>query len=255
MGTDCIELERAGESRQAAAPKNMKITMIGHSSVLIETAGMRILTDPWFGGGNMVYSRVNPAARSRESLADVDLVLVSHNHFDHADGAYLKLLPEKTPVLAPSRTAWVTKLRGAKNVIGLAAWEQKAFGGLRITAVPAHHSTVTHGYVLQSGAETTYFAADTYYGKFMERVASEFHPKVVLMPVASFRLPPTMRSKGALQAAKTLSPEVIIPIHLGITPRNPLLRTAETPETFQQMLKNEGLGSQVRHLHEGEIFY
>ncbi len=118
----------------------MKISMIGHSSVLIEFGGMRILTDPWFGNGNIVYARVNPPACAKEDVADVDLVLVSHNHFDHADSSYLRLLPAATPVVAPSGTAWVTRRKGARNVVGMAPWQQQAFGRVVVTAVPALHS-------------------------------------------------------------------------------------------------------------------
>lgn len=226
--------------------------MIGHSSVLIETSGVRILTDPWFGGGNLVYTRTRPPACTREAVADVNLVLVSHNHYDHVDSAYFRMLPAATPVVAPAGTAWVTKRKGARNVVALPVWGRQRFGSLTVTAVPAWHSTLPHGYVLQSDGATVYFAADTYYGRFMERIAAEFKPKIVLMPVASFRLPPTMGGSGALAAARTLTPEVIIPIHLGITPRNPLLRTSQTPEQFGERLKKDGRASQLVFLREGE---
>lgn len=227
--------------------------MIGHSSVLIEIGGMRILTDPYFGvRGNLAYTRVNPPACSREELRDVDLVLVSHNHFDHSDSAFLKMLPESTPVAAPAKTAWFTKLKGARNVAGMRPWQSQKFGHISVTAVPAYHSTVTHGYVLRYGAEVLYFAGDTYYGKFMERIGKEYRPNVALMPVASFRLPPTMGTKGALAAAKSLSPEVIVPIHLGITPRNPLLRGSQTPQMFEEELNTAGLPSKLVVLKEGE---
>ncbi len=228
------------------------ISMIGHSSVLLELGGMRILTDPYFGGGNLVYARVNPPASSRESLRDVDLVLISHNHFDHADGDYLKLLPTSTPVVAPAKAAWVTKRKGAQNVVGAELWQPITFGRVKVTAVPAHHSTVTRGFIIESAGPPIYFAGDTYYGKFMERVASDYKPRVVLMPVATFRLPPTMGAKGALAATRTLKPDVIIPIHLGIKPRNPLLRTAETPERFAEQLRRESLPGKVVILREGQ---
>jgi L-ascorbate metabolism protein UlaG (beta-lactamase superfamily) len=106
--------------------------------------------------------------------------------------------------------------------------------------------------VLESDGATAYFAADTYYGRFMERIAREHKPNVVLMPVASFRLPPTMGGTSALSAARILSPEVIIPIHLGITPRNPLLRTSQTPESFRDRLRQAGSAGELVHLREGE---
>lgn len=231
----------------------MNISMVGHSTVLIQIGGRRILTDPYFGlRGNFVYSRPTPPSRKREGLTNVDLVLVSHNHFDHTDGRYFRALPPSTPVLAPSRTSWRTKLKGCSHVTGISPWQQMEFGGIRITAVPAIHSAVTHGFVIQSEGMTIYFAADTFYGKFMERIAKEFEPQIALMPVTTFRIPLTMGEKGAIAATRTLRPKLIIPIHLGIRPRSPLMRTSQTPERFRERLRTQGLVAEVVHLKEGE---
>ncbi len=231
----------------------MKISMIGHSTVLIEMGGMRILTDPYFGlGGNLAYARIKPPACERGEMKDVNLVLVSHNHFDHTDGPFFRQIPSATPVIAPSKTAWVTKLKGSKNLIGMSPWQPRTFGAVEVTAVPAWHSTVTHGYVLRSGGTAVYFTGDTYYADFLERIAREFKPQIVLMPVATFRIPLTMGEKGALKAARTLSPKVIIPIHLGIRPRAPFLRTSQSAGRFIEKLRNEGNPAAVAYLHEGE---
>ena len=71
----------------------MKITMVGHSTVLIEMGGQRVLTDPYFGlRGNPAFSRVAPPANSREESREVEGVLISHSHWDHVDGPYLRSL-------------------------------------------------------------------------------------------------------------------------------------------------------------------
>jgi L-ascorbate metabolism protein UlaG (beta-lactamase superfamily) len=233
----------------------MKISMIGHSSTLIEMGDFRILTDPYFGlRGNLIYSRPKPPSCKREDLADVDLVLVSHNHFDHTDPGFFRLLPADTPILAPSKTAWVTKLKGGTNVLGIKPWQQKVFGDIKITAVPAWHTTITHGFVIESEGMTIYFAADTYHASFMERIAQEFKPQVVLMPVTTFRIPLTMGERGALAATRVLSPKVIIPIHLGISPRSPFMRTSQTPRGFEKRLRQDGISTQVVLLNEGETW-
>ena len=98
----------------------MDITVVGHNTVLIEAEGKRIVTDPYFGTwGNIAYTRTAPPQVPREALADADLVLVSHNHWDHVDARYLRLLPETTPVIAPLWTSGMTRLKEGKNVIGL----------------------------------------------------------------------------------------------------------------------------------------
>lgn len=231
----------------------MKITMIGHSTVLIEVSGKRILTDPWFGGfGNPAYGRVKPPAQTREQLRDVDVVLVSHNHFDHTDRSFLRGLPESTPVLAPAITAWMTRLKGGRNVIGLAARKHVELGPISITSVPARHVTFTIGYVIAAEGKQIYFAGDTYFARFMERMGREFHLDVALMPVTTFRIPMTMGEKSAVRAAQILAPKTIIPIHLGIRPRSPLLRTSQTAEGFQERARQGGIATNVVILREGE---
>ena len=231
----------------------MKISMVGHSTVLIETAGRRILTDPFFGlHGNVAYKRLRPPAWRREELTKIDLVLVSHNHFDHTDGLYFRALPLGVPVVAPSKTAWMTRLKGARNVTGMRVWEKHRFNDISITAVPAVHSTVTRGYVIESVGRRVYFAGDTYFAPFMEKIAQDFRPQVVLMPVSTFRLPLTMGEEAAVAAAKLLRPEVVIPIHLGITPRMPHLRGSGSPERFIELMQRAGLRTQVALLGEGE---
>jgi L-ascorbate metabolism protein UlaG (beta-lactamase superfamily) len=231
----------------------MKITMIGHSTVLIEVAGTRILTDPYFGlRGNPAYARPRPPARTREELSNVDLVLVSHNHFDHVDPRFLRALPQSGPVLAPAASAWMTRLKGGRNVTGLKPWERRAFAAVSITAVPARHVTFTVGYIVEAESKHVYFAGDTYLAGFMERIGREFRPDVALIPVTTFRIPMTMGETQAVEAVRRLAPDVVIPIHLGIKPRSPLMRTSDTPEGFRERVQQAGLSAKIVILQEGE---
>ena len=233
----------------------MKITMIGHSTVLIEAGGKRILTDPWFGRfGNPAYGRIKPPAQAREQLQDVDLVLVSHNHFDHTDRRFLRGLSKSTPALAPAMTAWMTRLKGGQNVVGVVPGKKFSFGQVAVTAVPARHVTFTVGYLIAAEGKQVYFAGDTYFAGFMERIGREFHLDLALMPVTTFRIPMTMGEQGAVRAVRLLGPKTVIPIHLGIRPRPPLMRTAQTPEGFRERVREAGLATNVVILSEGESF-
>lgn len=231
----------------------MQITMIGHSTVLIETGGQKMLTDPYFGvWGNIAYARLAKPAKTREELRDVDLVLISHNHWDHTDRQFLSALEENVPVLAPSRAKWVTRLLGAKTLIGMKPWEAKRFGALTVTAVPAWHIAVTIGYVVESEGKRVYFAGDTYYGPFMKEIGQRFQLDLALMPVTTFRTPMTMGEKSAVRAVRDLRPSAVIPIHLGVRPRSPLLRTGHTPGGFARRVSEAGLEAEVVVLREGE---
>jgi L-ascorbate metabolism protein UlaG (beta-lactamase superfamily) len=231
----------------------MRITMIGHSTVLIDAAGKRILTDPYFGSwGNPAYARIAPPFKTREELRDVDLVLVSHNHWDHTDRRFFRSLPAHVPVIAPSAVVWLTRLKGARNVIGLGKWEEKRIGAIRIVAVPAAHIAVTRGFVIEAEDKRIYFSGDTYYRGFMKEIGRRFALDVALLPVTTYRIPMTMGEKAAVRAVEALAPKTVIPIHLGITPRNPLLRTGESPDGLTRRLRDAGLKTEVKILHEGE---
>jgi L-ascorbate metabolism protein UlaG (beta-lactamase superfamily) len=231
----------------------MQITMIGHSTVLIETGGQKVLTDPYFGGwGHIAYARVAPPAKIREAFRDVNLVLISHAHWDHTDRQFLRALGENVLVLAPSWAKWMTKLRGAKTPVGTKVWEEKRFGSLTVTAVPASHLTVTTGYVIESEGKSVYFAGDTFYRPFMKEIGQRFHLDVALMPVTTLRIPMTMGEKSAVRAVRDLRPSVVIPIHLGVRPRSPLLRTSHTPEGFARRVNEAGLKAKIVILKEGE---
>jgi L-ascorbate metabolism protein UlaG (beta-lactamase superfamily) len=231
----------------------MQITMIGHSTLLIEFAQQKILTDPYFGvRGNPAYTRMTPPGKTRTECADADLVLISHNHWDHADRRFLRALGP-VPVVVPTMVKWVTKLfYGPENIIGMRVWEEKQFGSVTVTAVPAYHIAVSTGFIIQHEEECIYFAGDTYYGSFMSEIGQRYTLDAALIPVTTFRIPMTMGEKSAVKAVRDLKPSVVIPIHLGVSPRSPLLRTKESPENFVNRLRENGVETQVIILKEGE---
>lgn len=231
----------------------MRIRLIGHSTVLLEMGGVRLLTDPFFGTwGNPAYARVTPPALSRTEVGPVDAVLLSHNHWDHTDRTYFRSLSASVPVIAPRRSRWVTRLKGARAVVGVRPWEALSVGDVRVTAVPALHMATTVGFVVEAPDGVAYFAGDTYHRPFMREVGARFRLDVALMPVTTYRIPMTMGERGAVQAVRDLRVPCVIPIHLGLQPRSPLLRTRQTPEGFSAWLAREGVAVEVVVLKAGD---
>jgi L-ascorbate metabolism protein UlaG (beta-lactamase superfamily) len=231
----------------------MQVTMIGHSTTLIESDGRRILTDPWFGTwGNPAFQRVKPPSRKREALTNVQLVLVSHNHWDHTDRRYFRALSPTVPVVAPRATAWMTRVKGARTVVGLGKWEQREFGAVRVTAVPARHVIVTRGYVIEIGGKQVYFAGDTYSGPFLNEIGARYRIDLALVPVIAWRIPMTMGARAAVDAIRHIAPRVVVPIHLGLRPRSPLLRGRDSAEAFRASVREAGLATEVRILEPGD---
>jgi L-ascorbate metabolism protein UlaG (beta-lactamase superfamily) len=131
-------------------------------------------------------------------------------------------------------------------------WERRRFDGLSVTAVPALHVAPAVGYVVEIEGKRIYFAGDTFHRPFMAAVGRQLQPHVALIPVTTFRIPMTMGEEGAARAVGDLEPSVVIPIHLGVVPRSPLLRTAHTPEGFARRVRAAGLKTEVVVLAEGE---
>ena len=233
----------------------MRVTMIGHSTVLIEAGGTRLLTDPYFGNfGHLAYARVTPPAMAREEVGHLDGVVVSHGHWDHTDRRLLRALDPEVPVLVPSGTSPVMRLKGARNIVPLRRWQSVRIAGSVITAVPAAHIARTAGFVVQTESSCIYFAGDTYYRPFMAEIGRRFPIDVALMPVTTYRIPLTMGEKGAVLAARDLGCQVAIPIHLGVEPRSPLLRTRQTPAGFERRLRDADLETEVVMLAPGDTW-
>ena len=233
----------------------MRVTQIGHSTVLVKAGGLRLLLDPYFGQhGNPAYRRRSPPARSREACLDVDAVLISHAHFDHIDRRYLRAISRDIPVFAPRRVARCIYLICGRDIHAVEPWRQFMIGSVYVVPVTAWHTAPAVGYVISANGKTLYFAGDTFAGRFMKEIGDRFHPDVCLMPVARHRIPTTMGNAGAVHAARLLRPRTIIPIHLGVEPRWAALRRTETAESFRSLARSERLAAKIVSLEPGESY-
>lgn len=233
----------------------MRVTQIGHSTVVVEAAGLRLILDPYFGQrGTPAYRRRLPPARSREACLDVDAVLISHAHFDHFDCRYLRAISSDIPVFAPERAAWWISLVCGREIHAIKPWRQFKVGTVYVVPVTARHTAPGVGYVISAVGKTVYFAGDTFAGRFMKEIGDRFRPDVCLMPVARYRIPTTMGNAGAVEAARLLRARTIIPIHLGIEPRFAGLRCAETAESFRILARSERLAANIVSLEPGESY-
>ena len=178
-------------------------------------------------------------------------MLVSHGHWDHTDRRFFRSLEPETPVFVPSGTAALMRIKGVRSPVPVATWKSLRVSAAAVTAVPAAHLARTVGWVVQTGDACIYFAGDTYHRPFMEEIGRRFAIDAALMPVSTYRIPLTMGEKGAVKAARDLRAGVVIPIHLGVQPRSPLLRTRQSPEGFDKRLRDAGLRTRVVHLADG----
>ena len=110
-----------------------KLTFVGHATVAVDLDGARILTDPF------LRTRLGPLRRhgapvSRAAVRDLDAVLISHLHRDHADLPSLRRLGD-VPLLVPPGAAGFFERRGFRSVSELAVGESARVGAVTVTAV------------------------------------------------------------------------------------------------------------------------
>ncbi len=146
-----------------------QVYYIGHATVRVDLAGVRLLTDP------LLRSRVLHLRRSAKIPADavrgVDAVLISHLHYDHLDFPSLQRLGREMPVVAPRGAGALIRRKGAAtNVIELREGEEIQIGSVTVRATHADHDTgrlpfgvraEPVGYMIEGDGRSVYFAGDT----------------------------------------------------------------------------------------------
>ena len=201
-------------------PGDLRLTYVGHATVLIELDGIRILTDPILRG------RVGPLRRRGltpvpADLGPIDAVLVSHAHPDHFDRASLRVVPGGPLAIVPpglGRSA----ARAGLPTHELAVDDQIEIGGVRVTAVPARHGrwplarAIRPMGFLVEGSRSVYFAGDTALFPGMAQLAGRVD--VALLPVGRWGPPsgPDRLTPGsAVDAATLVGARIAVPIHWG----------------------------------------
>jgi L-ascorbate metabolism protein UlaG (beta-lactamase superfamily) len=204
-------------------PDGLSATWLGHATVVIDLDGARFVSDP------VLKSRVGPLRRmvpavDPDAARDIDMVLLSHLHADHAESRSLRTIGSATTILAPAGSRRLLAARGVRNVRELAAGEWVSCGAVGICATPARHGRGRHGRAggaaaigfLLFGSQSCYFAGDTDIFTGMGRLAGGLD--LALVPVAGWgpTLGPGHLDPGrAAQAVALLAPRVAVPIHWG----------------------------------------
>lgn len=218
-------------------------TWIGHSTVMLQLGGLNVITDPVFSERAfpvqwMGPRRVMPPAVPLEALPPIDVVLLSHSHYDHFDKPAIKWLAQHHP-----DAMWVVPLElgkyvtdfGVRHVTELDWWESADVRGLHVTATPARHfsarrlgdrnKTLWCGYAISHGEHRAYFAGDTAYHPQFSEIGRRLGPfDLVMMPVGAYDPRWFMHvvhvdPEEALQAYADVvrgSPPARVPLMLGI---------------------------------------
>lgn len=219
--------------------QDLRVTFVNHATVLLQTAGLNILTDPiWSERASPVIwagpKRHRPPGLRFEDLPPIDLVLISHNHYDHLDIKTLgKLRAEHRPrFITGLGNRALLNAREIIDVTELDWWEAaKVSDELSVTCVPAQHfsgrglsdadASLWCGYVIQGSGGNIYFAGDTGMGSHFVDIKNRFGAmRLALLPIGAY-LPrwfmhPVHISPGeAVELHQILEARVSMAIHFG----------------------------------------
>lgn len=179
---------------------------IGHSTYLMEVDDLAILTDPvWDSHCSPIpiraLRRYSEPSIPLADLPPIDIVLISHNHYDHLDAKTVSALHRFHPQIewiVPERLAPWFRKRGIHAVTELPRWKPHTIKNCKVTAVPAQHfsgrtlwdknKTHWNGYVLETPSRRLYFSGDTGYNPHdFKAIGDHFgHMDLSLIPIGSY---------------------------------------------------------------------
>jgi L-ascorbate metabolism protein UlaG (beta-lactamase superfamily) len=239
----------------------VRITWVGHSTVLLEADGARLLTDP------LLRPRVGHLRRvagPASPIGPVDAVLLSHVHHDHLDVPPLRLVQAER-LVAPRGARRLLEGRGFDGVVELGEGETVSIGPLTVRGTHADHrarrlpfgaETPALGYLVE-GSQRVYFAGDTDIFDGMRELAPALD--AALLPIDGWgpRVGPGhLDSRRAAEALQLLRPRLAVPIHWGTYRRLGLSRDSSTlrepAARFERLAAELAPDVEIRVLAPGE---
>jgi L-ascorbate metabolism protein UlaG (beta-lactamase superfamily) len=218
--------------------RELRTTLVNHSTVLLQQHGSNILTDPiWSERASPLFwtgpRRHRKPGISWSDLPDIDAVLISHNHYDHLDLPTLRRLAARgaSTFIIPARGARLLRSENIGPTHELDWGESFSFQDFTVHCVPALHFsgrglfdrnvTLWCGYVIESRERIVYFAGDTAFGRHFSQIRERFGPpRLALLPIGAyaprwFMSSVHMAPDEAVKAHAILAAKTSVAIHHG----------------------------------------
>jgi L-ascorbate metabolism protein UlaG (beta-lactamase superfamily) len=214
-------------------PGTNSVTWIGHATLLVQLGGLNILTDPQFSERASPVQwtgpkRVNPPAIPIDDLPRIDIVLISHDHYDSLDADSVEALRgrpggERTVFYVPlGLKGWLND-RGVERVVELDWWDQARQGSTEVTAVPVQYwsqrwllrtnRTLWAGFVVRTPAGRFFFAGDSAYTQHFQSIGEKYGPfDLAAIPIGAYAPRWFMRTMH-------MNPEESVKVHRDVRAR------------------------------------
>lgn len=245
-------------------PDQLCLTWIGHASFLVQTAEHSILIDPNWAKWLKVIKRVRQPGMEIHDLPAIDLVLVTHAHFDHLDKKTLRAVASDQAIVVPEHVGGLVHGLGFNHVQELRHWQSFELGALRVTLTPARHwgARVLHdthrgfgGFHIEYKGRSVFHCGDSaYFGGFRE-IGERLPVEIALLPIGAYDAPTKrdvhMNPEEAIEAFIQLRAKKLVPMHFG-TFRLGYEPLHEPPERLLRHGTERQILDQICILREGE---
>ena len=263
---------RTGEHQRPVFPElkhgEVAITWIGHASFLIQFTDLNVLVDPNFANWLFLLKRIKRAGLKISDLPPIDLVLLTHAHFDHFHKPTLRRLPHPKIGVMPWGVGDLAHDLGFARVLELDWWESFSQADWKVTLTPSQHwgARTLHdghrgygGFVLEHQGRRIYHAGDSAYFDGFKEIGKKLTPEIALLPIGAYH-PETFRRvhmgpDEAMKAFQELGSRWLVPMHYG-TFKLSFEDLDEPPRWLRQIAVKEKLTEKLRILDEGvpEVF-
>jgi L-ascorbate metabolism protein UlaG (beta-lactamase superfamily) len=258
---------RTGQPRQPVFPKlkrqQVAITWIGHASFLIQFNDLNVLIDPNFANWLFLMKRLRRAGLKLKDLPPIDLVLLTHAHFDHFHKPTLRRLPATKIGVMPWGVGDLARKLGFARIIELDWWETFSQGDWQVTFTPSAHwgARTLHdhhrgygGFVLEHQGRKIYHAGDSAYFDGFAEIGKRLAPEIALLPIGAYH-PETFRKvhmgpDEAVKAFKDLRAKIMVPMHYG-TFKLSFEDMTEPPRWLKEIATQQKILPRLKILSEG----
>lgn len=263
---------RTGEYREPRFPKlqygQVALTWIGHASFLAQFNDLNVLIDPNFANWIFLLKRIKRAGLKIHHLPPIDLVLLTHAHFDHFHKPTLRRLPSPKIGVMPWGMGDLARNLGFDRIIELQWWESFTHENWKVTLTPTKHwgARMIHdehrgygSFILEHQKRRIFHAGDSAYFEGFKEIGQRCPPEIALLPIGAY-YPDSFRHvhmgpDEAVRVFRDLHAKWLVPMHYGAFKLS-FEDLDEPPRWLKELCTRDGLTDHLRILEEGvpEVF-